>query len=86
MIIARHATPPLTTIRIPRVEMGRSAARTLFDLVDNPAHARRKILYTPQVDVRSSCAPPLIESRWRCRGCGSRQVSPAARRASMSSG
>ena len=59
MIIARHATPPLTTIRIPRVEMGRSAARTLLDLVDNPAHARRKVLYTPQPVIRSSSAAPM---------------------------
>ena len=56
--LAAHTTPALTTIRIPRKEMGRLAAKILagqLEVQDTPV--TRLVLQTELV-VRESCAPP----------------------------
>jgi len=55
---ASHTVPPLTTVRIPREEMGRAAARAVVaQLEDGPAAPAAAVLHTALV-VRASCAPP----------------------------
>ncbi|WP_233625093.1 LacI family DNA-binding transcriptional regulator [Actinoplanes sp. ATCC 53533] len=55
---AHRATPPLTTVRQPLVEMGRLATRTLLGLIrGEPAVAARAELVTELI-VRASIAAP----------------------------
>jgi LacI family transcriptional regulator len=55
---AHQATPPLTTVRQPLVEMGRLATRTLLGLIrGEPAVAARAELVTDLI-VRASTAAP----------------------------
>ena len=56
---ASHTVPPLTTVRIPREEMGRAAARAVVvQLEGGPAVPAATVLHTALV-VRASCARPL---------------------------
>lgn len=55
MIIASHTKPPLTTMRVPRYEMGSYAARRLNELINNRDLSRIKVLFTPELIVRQSC-------------------------------
>lgn len=56
---AHQATPPLTTVRQPLVEMGRLATRTLLGLIrGEPAVAARAELVTDLI-VRASTAAPV---------------------------
>lgn len=53
--LAEYVTPPLTTIRQPRRDLGRSAMTMLLDLLDDrPA---QHTLFTPTLVVRHSTAP-----------------------------
>ena len=55
---ASHTVPPLTTVRIPREEMGRAAARAVVaQLEGGPVAPAETVLHTALV-VRASCAPP----------------------------
>lgn len=57
--LAQLATPALTTVRQPLVEMGRTAAAMLLRLVDGqPLDATRVELATSLVVRRSTAAPP----------------------------
>jgi LacI family transcriptional regulator len=48
-------SPPLTTIRQPKYELGRAAAELLLDEVRNPTtHKHRHIVYQPELIVRES--------------------------------
>jgi DNA-binding LacI/PurR family transcriptional regulator len=51
--IARHAEPPLTTVRQPTVEMGQEMARLLLDLT-NGARADRPVLLRTELVLRDS--------------------------------
>lgn len=51
---AAAAAVPLTSVRQPRRELGRTAARLLLDESTNPDHEHPQILFTPELVVRTS--------------------------------
>ena len=55
MIVARHTIPLLTTMRVPRFEMGCHAVKRLLEIIANPNQIQTRILFTPQLVVRNSC-------------------------------
>ena len=53
--IAAHTSPPLTTMAIPKAELGRSAAQLLLERLKNPAGSRPvRRIFTAELVVRSS--------------------------------
>ncbi len=55
---AEYADPPLTTVRVPRQEMGRLAAEMVIQILNAPGTAAvRRLLIQPELVVRSSCGP-----------------------------
>lgn len=57
--IARMTSPPLTTVRVPKYEMGRWVAEMLlrrFKAEESPSPVRMKV--TPELIVRATTAPP----------------------------
>jgi LacI family transcriptional regulator len=56
--IARHMTPPLSSVHVPIAELGERATENLIAAVSNPRYrARHEILRTTTV-IRESCGPP----------------------------
>ncbi len=53
---AGAAAVPLTSVRQPRVQLGRTAAELLLDEVDNPRHVHQQITFTPELVARASTA------------------------------
>lgn len=53
-------SPPLTTVRQPLEEMGRAAARMLFQLLDGEPLVSPRIELTTELRIRESTAPPPI--------------------------
>lgn len=53
---AAAAAVPLTSVRQPRDELGRTAARLLLDEAANPDHAHAQVLFTPELVARASTA------------------------------
>ena len=51
---AGAAAVPLTSVRQPRMQLGRTAAELLLDEVENPAHAHQQITFTPELVARES--------------------------------
>jgi LacI family transcriptional regulator len=51
---AGAAAVPLTSVRQPRTQLGRTAAELLLDEVENPAHAHQQITFTPELVARES--------------------------------
>ncbi|MEU8301751.1 LacI family DNA-binding transcriptional regulator [Micromonospora sp. NPDC048909] len=61
---ARWASPPLTTVRQPLVEMGRLAARTVLRLAQGEAIDSPRVELATELVVRdSTAAPPVGSSR-----------------------
>ncbi|SCF15324.1 transcriptional regulator, LacI family [Micromonospora coriariae] len=61
---ARWASPPLTTVRQPLVEMGRLAARTVLRLAQGEAIDSPRVELATELVVRdSTAAPPVRSSR-----------------------
>ena len=60
--VARWASPPLTTIRQPLAEMGRTAAQMLGELVDGTSLRATRIELSTELIVRESTAPPAIRA------------------------
>jgi LacI family transcriptional regulator len=58
--IAESATahPPLTTIRQPLEQMGRSAARLLLQQIEAPELPPERVILPTELVVRGSCQPP----------------------------
>jgi LacI family transcriptional regulator len=56
--IAEHLAPPLTTIRMPNLRMGREAVRMLLGAIEGEAVSDLFIDEAPQVVVRASTASP----------------------------
>jgi len=59
--MAEFYNPPLTTVNIPRQELGRHAARQLIDQLAGHAVAREVVLPTRLV-IRESTAPPPVRT------------------------
>ncbi|GAA4368662.1 LacI family DNA-binding transcriptional regulator [Nocardioides caricicola] len=51
---AAAAAVPLTSVRQPRQELGRTAAELVLDEATNPAHDHRQVLFTPELVARAS--------------------------------
>ena len=51
---AAAAAVPLTSVRQPRAELGRTAAELLLDEVDNPDHAHQQVIFKPELVARRS--------------------------------
>ncbi len=61
--ISRWVPPPLTTVRQPLDEMGRSAAQMLGDLIEGrPLHSTRIELFTELIIRESTAAPVPVPS------------------------
>jgi DNA-binding LacI/PurR family transcriptional regulator len=58
--IASFSIPPLTTVRQPLAKMGRIAAQTLLDRIEERASFVQEIAIEPELVLRSSTAPPRI--------------------------
>lgn len=56
--ISRWVSPPLTTVRQPLVEMGRTAAEMLLTMIDGREPHGRQVELATELVVRSSTAPP----------------------------
>ena len=54
---AGAAAVPLTSVRQPRRDLGRSAAELILDEADNPDHTHQRIQFTPELVARSSTLP-----------------------------
>jgi DNA-binding LacI/PurR family transcriptional regulator len=59
--VASMAFPPLTVVRQPFEEMGRTAVRTLMDLAEGKAPATPRIELTTHLIVRESTSPRRTE-------------------------
>jgi len=55
---AQFITPRLTTMRLPYVEMGETAARLVLERIETPTLAPRRIVLPEELIVRASTAPP----------------------------
>ena len=64
--LARHSSPPLTTMRIHSRDMARSAARRLLERVENPGLPAVRIEFPIDLVTRKSCAN-ATEYRGRAR-------------------
>jgi DNA-binding LacI/PurR family transcriptional regulator len=53
-IVARHTDPPLTSVRQPTQEMGRTMARMLLEEIAEPARDRRQLVLATELVVRES--------------------------------
>ena len=56
--ISRWVSPPLTTVRQPLAEMGRTAAEMLLTMIESREPVGRQIELATELIVRSSTAPP----------------------------
>jgi LacI family transcriptional regulator len=55
---AAAAAVPLTSVRQPRQQLGRTAARMLLEeSADGDAHQHRQVIFEPELVVRQSTTP-----------------------------
>jgi DNA-binding LacI/PurR family transcriptional regulator len=54
---ASHVEPPLTTIRVPAVEIGESAARLLLGILGPEEHRPTSVIVDTELVVRGSSGP-----------------------------
>jgi LacI family transcriptional regulator len=59
--LAEYLTPPLTTVRIPALELGRRAAELALQLIHDPTAKPRRATLAPELVVRGSTTPPRKE-------------------------
>jgi LacI family transcriptional regulator len=59
--VSRWASPPLTTVRQPLTEMGRTAAQMLGDLIDGGPLRTNRVELSTELHIRDSTAPPRKE-------------------------
>jgi LacI family transcriptional regulator len=55
--LAEYLTPPLTTVRIPALEIGRRAAELAMQVIDDPFAEPTRETFAPELIVRSSSGP-----------------------------
>lgn len=54
-IFASYTSPALTTVRIPKEEMGKEAIRLLLERINNPGRLRSKVILPTELVIRNSC-------------------------------
>ncbi len=57
------SAPPLTTVRIPTVEIGRIAAQKVIEFIREKSYVPQTMLIPPSLVVRGSTAAPPVASR-----------------------
>ena len=72
--ISRWFSPPLTTVRQPLVEMGRTAAEMLSAMIDGREPHARQVELATELVVRSSTAPPGGRAPAGSSGAGETRV------------
>ena len=68
--MSRWFSPPLTTVRQPLAEMGRTAAAMLTAMIEEREPHGRQVELATELVVRSSTAPPSEQAGARSRGRG----------------
>jgi DNA-binding LacI/PurR family transcriptional regulator len=58
--VAAYADPPLTTVRQPVTDLGRTAARTLLRLIKEEQEEPLRQTLPTELIVRASCGHPFI--------------------------
>jgi LacI family transcriptional regulator len=58
--LASFSIPPLTTVRQPLLKMGRIAAQTLLDRIEERSSYLPEIAIEPDLVVRKSTAAPKV--------------------------
>jgi len=58
--VAQFSIPTLTTVRQPLLKMGRIAAQTIIDRIEERAAYQAEIAVEPELVVRNSTAPPRL--------------------------
>lgn len=54
---AAAAAVPLTSVRQPRQLLGRTGAELLLDEASNPDHEHQRVIFTPELVIRTSTTP-----------------------------
>jgi LacI family transcriptional regulator len=85
---AAAAAVPLTSVRQPRQQLGRTAARLLLEeSADGESHQHRQVIFEPELVVRQSTTSTELTVRKTTRkAAGLRSRSPAARPAASVAG
>ncbi|MCI8855216.1 MAG: LacI family transcriptional regulator [Clostridiaceae bacterium] len=60
--ISMSVYPPMTTVSQFAQETGEQAARLMLEILQNAPSAPRNLIFTPELVLRQSCAPPQRES------------------------
>lgn len=55
--LSSHASPPLTTVHSPTFDLGKQAGRQLLNRIRNRSLLVTRVLLSPELKVRESCAP-----------------------------
>ena len=55
---ASSVRPPLTTVRQPLEQMGRTATQMLLESIKNPRHVAKRVELSTGLMIRESCQPP----------------------------
>jgi LacI family transcriptional regulator len=58
---AAAAATPLSSVRQPREQLGRTAAHLLLEELNDPDHQHRHVLFKPELVVRQSSARPRTD-------------------------
>jgi LacI family transcriptional regulator len=60
---AADAAVPLSSIRQPRLQIGRAAAKLLIEECDNPVtHAHQQVIFKPELVIRESTGLPVLDN------------------------
>jgi DNA-binding LacI/PurR family transcriptional regulator len=56
--MAPFTNPPLTTVHVPKEEIGRQLVKTLIDRINGDIHMPLQIIAPTELKIRKSAAPP----------------------------
>lgn len=78
--------PPLTTVRQPLQEMGRTAVRMLIRVINDPSQPPERVRLHTQLVLRGTCGPAPVPERSVRPARSARSAKVAARRAGTTQG